>query len=186
MGDRVYIFIDGSNLDIATKQKFQKRVSPELLALKLVDGRRLMRVNYCDAPLLPDVNRQSFDGQQTFFQHLRRNPYFDLRLGRRVKRDKEFTCPHCNKSFTKSSFEQKGVDALIAFDLVALATRNAYDVAVIVSGDQDFVCPVLEVRMMGKYVENAFTEDVAWAPSLKNVVDKVIPLSDDFLKDCLH
>jgi len=183
MSDRVYIFIDGSNLDIATVHNYHKRVSPELLALKLTNGRRLMRVNYYEAPLLSDVNRQSFDAQQTFFQHLRRNPYFDLRLGRRVKRDKELTCPHCNKSFTKPTFEQKGVDTLIAFDLVALATRNAYDVAVVVAGDQDFVCPILEVRMMGKYVENAFTED-AWAPALKNIVDKVLPLNEDFLKDC--
>jgi uncharacterized LabA/DUF88 family protein len=183
MSDRVYIFIDGSNLDIATIKSFKKRVSPELLAGKLVDGRRLMRVNYYEAPLLPDVNRQSFDAQQTFFQRLRENAYFDLRLGRRVKRDKDFICPHCNKPFKKSSFEQKGVDTLIAFDLVALATRNAYDIAVIVAGDQDFVCPVLEVRMMGKHVENAFTEE-AWSPALKTVADKVVILNKDFLKDC--
>ena len=183
MNDRVYVFIDGSNLDMASRKTFQKRVSPELLAHKLVGGRRLMRVNYYEAPLLPDVNRQSFDAQQTFFQRLRKNPYFDLRLGRRVKRDKEFICPHCHKSFNKPSFEQKGVDTLIAFDLVALATRNAYDVAVIVAGDQDFVCPVLEVRMMGRYVENAFTED-DWSPALKNVADKVVPLNEVFLGDC--
>lgn len=181
--DRVMVFIDGSNLDIATKKNLNKRVSPELLAMKLASGRRLMRVNYYEAPLLPDVNRQSFDDQQTFFQRLRNNPYFDLRLGRRVKRDKDYTCPHCNKSFSKASFEQKGVDALIAFDLVTLAIRGSYDIAILVAGDQDYVCPVLEVRMMGKYVENAFT-DIAWAPALRNVADKAIALNDDFLINC--
>ena len=183
MSERIYIFIDGSNLDMATKTSFNERVSPELLAQKLTTGRRLMRVNYYEAPLFPEVNRQSFDAQQTFFERLRKNPYFDLRLGRRVKREREYTCPHCNETFKKTSYGQKGVDALIAFDLIALAIRNAYDIAVLVAGDQDFICPVLEVRMMNKYVENAFT-DYAWAPTLKAVADRTILLDADYLKDC--
>lgn len=184
MGDRVYIFIDGSNLDMATQTSFKKRVSPTLLVRKLIDGRRLMRVNYYESPLLPEVNRQSFDGQQTFFERLRRDPYFDLRLGRRVKREKEYTCPHCEKKFKKPSYEQKGVDVLIAFDLVTLATRNAYDIAILIAGDQDFICPVLEIRMMNKYVENAFIEGYAWAPTLRMVADKATLLDKDYLKDC--
>jgi len=183
MDDRVFIFIDGSNLDMATKHSFKKRVSPELLARKLAGERRLMKVNYYEAPLLPDVNRASFDAQQRFFEHLRMNPYFDVKLGRRVKRENEYKCPKCNFDFTETTWEQKGVDTLIAFDLVALATRNAYDIAVIVAGDQDFVCPILEVRMMNKQIENAFTER-AWAPALKGIVDKAILLDADFLKDC--
>jgi uncharacterized LabA/DUF88 family protein len=183
MDDRVFIFIDGSNLDMATKHSFKKRVSPELLAQKLAGERRLMKVNYYEAPLLAEVNRASFDAQQRFFEHLRMNPYFDVKLGRRVKRENEYKCPGCGHTFTKTTWEQKGVDTLIAFDLVALATRNAYDIAVIVAGDQDFVCPILEVRMMNKQIENAFTEH-AWAPALKKVVDKAILLDADFLKDC--
>lgn len=183
MNDRVFIFIDGSNLDMATLKSFNKRVSPERLVGKLVGERRLMRINYYESPLLPEVNRKSFDAQQTFFERLRINPFFDLRLGRRVRREKEFTCSHCGELFKKTSYEQKGVDTLIAFDLVALATRNAYDIAILVAGDQDFVCPVLEVRIMNKYIENAFT-DYAWAPSLKTVADKAIVLDTNFLKDC--
>jgi len=183
MSDRVFIFMDGSNLDRATKDSFNNRVSPELLAQKLVDGRRLMRVNYYEAPLLPEVNQVSYNAQQRFFEHLRTNPYFDVRLGRRVKREKEYQCPECNHEFKKTTFEQKGVDTLIAFDLVALAIRNAYDIAILVAGDQDFVCPVLEVRMMNKRIENAFTED-AWSPTLKSVADRAILLDTDFLKGC--
>jgi len=183
MDDRVFIFIDGSNLEMAVKGIFKKRVLPEPLALKLVGERRLMRVYYYEAPLLADVNKQSYDKQQKFFDRLRTNPYFDVRLGRRVKREKEYKCPKCGHIFKKPTFEQKGVDSLIAFDLVTLATRNAYDIAVLVAGDQDFVCPILEVRMMNKQVENAFTE-YAWSHVLKSVVDKSILLDADFLKDC--
>jgi len=158
-------------------------VSPELLAQKLAGERRLMRVNYYEAPLLPEVNQASYNAQQRFFEHLRTNPYFDVRLGRRVKREKDYKCPNCNHEFKKDTFEQKGVDTLIAFDLVALATRNAYDIAVLVAGDQDFVCPILEVRMMNKFVENAFTKK-AWSSVLQSVVDRVITLDANFLEGC--
>ena len=185
MNDRVYIFIDGSNLEMAVLDSFGKRVLPEPLVKKLVGERRLMGVNYYEAPLLPDVNKQSYNSQQKFFDRLRMNPYFDVRLGRRVKRDKEYECPECSHKFVKTTYEQKGVDTLIAFDLVALATRNAYDIAILVAGDQDFVRPILEVKMMNKRVENAFTER-AWSPILKNVVDKEILLDEDFLKGCFR
>lgn len=181
--DRVMVFIDGSNLELAINDSFNKRVSPEMLVNKLVEGRRLMRTHYYEAPLLEHINRHSFTAQQRYFERLRLNPFFDIRLGRRVKRTEHFTCPDCNKTFEKTTYRQKGVDALVAFDLVTLATRDAFDIAILVAGDQDFVCPVLEVRMMGKKVENAFTER-AWALPLKDVVDRVILLNENYLEGC--
>jgi len=142
-----------------------------------------MRIQYYEAPLLPEVNRQSYDLQQRFFDRLRVNPYFDIRLGRRVQRQHNYVCPQCNDKFTKTSWEQKGVDSLIVFDLVTLASRNAYDIAILIAGDQDFVCPVLEVRMMNKTVENAFTH-YAWASTLKSVADKTVLLDEAFLNGC--
>lgn len=183
MNDRVVIFIDASNLEIAILESFKKRVLPETLAMKLAGERRLMRINYYEAPLLEEVNKISYAQQQKFFDRLRKNPYFDVRLGRRVRREKEYECPSCGFKFKKTTFQQKGVDSLISFDLIALAARDAYDIAILVAGDQDFVCPILEVRMMNKQVENAFVED-CWSPALKNVVDKKILLDANFLADC--
>lgn len=183
MGDRVMVFVDGSNLDRAILHCFSRRVSPELLALKLVGERRLMRVNYYESPLLPEVDRTSFDAQQRFFERLRMNPYFDVKLGRRVKREREYTCPDCGTTFKKQIFEQKGVDTLLTFDLVTLATQNSYDIAILVAGDQDFICPVIQVRMMDKYIENAFT-NYAWAANLKIIADKTTILDNDFLEGC--
>jgi len=184
MADRVMVFIDGSNLDMATHEAFRRRVNPVKVANKLVSGRRLMRINYYESPLLPEINQNSFNDQQSFFQALRKSsPFVEIRYGRRVKRDKGYTCPHCSQPFTKTSYGQKGVDVLITFDLITLATMNAYDVAILVAGDQDFVCPVCEVRMMNKYVENAFT-GTAWAKALKDVTDKHTLLDETFLSDC--
>jgi len=183
MSERISIFIDGSNLDRAVYDSFGKRVRIESLVKKLTGERRLMRVYYYEAPLLPSVNRRSFDEQQGFFECLRYEPHFEIRLGRRVQRERKFRCPKCGEESITKTWEQKGVDTLMVFDLVTLAIRNAYDVALAVTGDQDFVLPFLEVRMLGKIVENAFTEH-AWALALRTVADKVIMLDEEFLEDC--
>lgn len=183
MNERVCIFIDGSNLDRSVVGSFGKRVQVESLAAKLATGRRLMKVLYYEAPLLPEVDKASFEAQQRFFQRLRSDPHFDIRCGRRVERDEEFKCPHCGKTSVKKRYEQKGVDALIVFDIVSLGTRDAYDVALLVAGDQDFILPVLEVRMLGKVVENAFT-DYGWAPTLRMIADRTILLDNAYLQNC--
>lgn len=60
-------------------------------------------------------------------------------------------CPHCQKEATHCSecngdmrgTEEKGVDTRIVADMISLAWADAYDVAVLVSSDRDFV-PVAE------------------------------------------
>jgi uncharacterized LabA/DUF88 family protein len=182
-GERVSVFIDGSNLDRATIHSFHRRVSPQVVAKKLVGQRRLMRVYYYEAPLLRRVNATSFESQQAFFERLRTDPHFQIRLGYRTERDREFECSKCGEKNTIKTWEQKGVDSLLVLDIVSLATKNAYDVAVLIAGDQDFVETVLEVRMLGKIVENAFT-NYAWANTLKKAADKLISLNREFLRNC--
>lgn len=46
-------------------------------------------------------------------------------------------CPHCHADLRGT--EEKGIDTRMATDLVSLAWSNAYDVAIIVSSDRDFV-----------------------------------------------
>lgn len=183
MDERVCVFIDGSNLDRAINQVFNKRIAVEGLARKLVEDRRLMKIYYYEAPLIASVNMDSFDGQQRFFERLRRDPYFELRLGRRVERNRTFKCTHCGETCEGKTWEQKGVDTLMVFDLITLATRNVYDTAIILTGDEDFITPFLEVRMLGKIVENAFTK-CGWAPRLREVADRVTVLDEDFLDGC--
>jgi len=46
-------------------------------------------------------------------------------------------CPHCGKPFVRAG--EKGVDTAMCTDLLSLAWENAYDVAILVSSDADFV-----------------------------------------------
>jgi uncharacterized LabA/DUF88 family protein len=56
-------------------------------------------------------------------------------------------CPHCQAEFKTCAAcdgdmrgtEEKGVDTRIVTDMISLAWANAYDVAVLVSADRDFV-----------------------------------------------
>jgi len=183
MSERISIFIDGSNLDRAVYNSFNKRVHISSLLKKLTEERRLMKAYYYESPLLPSVNLASFNNQQRFFESLRYEPHIEIRLGRRVERRKRFLCTKCGAENVEKTWEQKGVDTLMVFDLVTLAMRDTYDIALVVTGDQDFILPFLEVRMLGKIIENAFTE-LAWAPTLRETADRLITLNEEFLADC--
>jgi len=53
-------------------------------------------------------------------------------------------------------YRQKGVDVYIASDMLGLAYRNAYDKAILLSGDVDFVKVIEEIKSLGKIVHAAF------------------------------
>ena len=51
--------------------------------------------------------------------------------------------------------EQKGVDVELACDMLTFAIKDYYDVAILISGDGDFVPVVERVKDLGKIVEVA-------------------------------
>jgi len=53
---------------------------------------------------------------------------------------------------------EKGVDVMLATDLLHYAWIDLYDVAVLVSGDCDFAYALQAVKNMGKHVEIAYFE----------------------------
>jgi uncharacterized LabA/DUF88 family protein len=62
-------------------------------------------------------------------------------------------CPHCHKKMHFTS--EKGIDTAIATDMISLAWEDAWDVALLVSSDKDYI-PVVEfLGSKGKRVLNA-------------------------------
>jgi len=53
---------------------------------------------------------------------------------------------------------EKGIDIMLATDLLYFAWNNFYDVAVLVSGDSDFAYALQAVKNMGKHAEVAYFE----------------------------
>ena len=64
-------------------------------------------------------------------------------------------CPHpdCKKEMIAT--EEKGVDTLIATDMIRLAWENAYDLAVLASSDSDLVPAVEFLSLKGRKVIQA-------------------------------
>ncbi len=73
--------------------------------------------------------------------------------------------------------KEKGVDIALATHLLAMGFKNAYDVAIVVSGDKDYVEAIEEVRSLGKRVEGAAFRASA-APEIRRSVDQFTFLDD--------
>ena len=94
---------------------------------------------------------------------LDRQPSFDVKIRTRKPRPRTFhckdcgnltsTCSHCGVQLVTTG--EKGVDAALVTDLLSLAWQRAYDVAVLVSGDADYIPAVEYVQAQGLKVINA-------------------------------
>jgi uncharacterized LabA/DUF88 family protein len=148
MNERVAIFIDGSNLYHSLKNNF-KRVDLNFAEFtkKLVGPRHLIRTYYYN--VLQDSTPRA-DGvreQQDFLETLRKTSYLELRLG--------------TTKLSQGVPVERGIDVMLATDLLYFAANNSYDTAVLVSGDSDFGYALQTVKNMGKHVEVAYFENAA-------------------------
>ena len=147
MVQRVMVYIDGSNLYKSLKySEGDRKLDLSKFANKLVgQDRQLVRTYYYIAPVDQMKQPEQFRAQQKFFGALRRIDYFELRLGRLVY----------SKGWPDVPPSEKGVDIRLAMDMLVHAVNGNYDVAVLVSGDTDFVDAVLAVKSQGLHVEAA-------------------------------
>lgn len=184
--ERVMVFIDGANLYMGIKHglKQDKMVNVEALAQNLVGNRELIRIYYYNTPT-PSQDPDEQKANQKFLARLGWIDNLQVRLGRIMPRVYIVECPKCKEKVEYKTHIQKGVDTRIAIDMVSLAVSEAYDVAVLVSGDSDLAEAVNFIREhTHKKVENACIPDRGWHRTLREASDKRIPLTLDYLKDC--
>lgn len=153
--DRVICFIDGSNLFGHLERAFGdgKIRLPELCHRLTGPERRFLEWRFYAAPVPQGATaeeRQRYARQQRFFAFVQRHRKGVLRLGR-FQRDPD------------GKLHEKGVDVLLAVDLVRLAAEGKYDAAVVLSGDADLVPAVEAVRLLyHKRVEVALPDVEAY------------------------
>lgn len=165
---RIMIFIDGSNFYHGLKNVVGKvNVNFQRLAEKLCGERELIRMYYYNAPRKREEDEEKYKSQQKFFSALDDVPYLTIKLGRLEKRG--------------DTWVEKGVDVHLAVDMLSMAVKNLYDVAILISGDGDFASAIDAVKDLGKHVEVAY---VSQTYQLKTSWDKFIHLSSEYLKDC--
>ena len=147
---RVAIFIDGSNLYHSLDENCKRfDVDFGAFAAKLAGDRTLFRTYYYNILRDPDRNPQAYQDQQKFLSALYSTPFLEVRLGTSKPRG--------------NGAVEKGVDIMVAIDMLRFAWDDLYDVGILVSGDGDFAYALQSVKDLGKYVEvAAFPSNLAW------------------------
>lgn len=143
--DLVAIFIDGSNLYHALRENTSRTdLNFAEFVKKLCGPRRLYRTYYYNVlqeqSLYPDGHRE----QQEFLDAMRKTPYLEVRLG--------------HTKLRQGIPVEKGIDIMLATDLLLYGFQRLYDTAILVSGDGDFAYALQTAKNMGKHVEVAYFE----------------------------
>lgn len=168
MEKRIAIFIDGSNLYHALKTNFKRHdLNFTEFTDKLCGSRNLFRIYYYNVLQDPIQWPEGHREQQEFLDILRKTPYLEVRLG--------------GTKMTQGVSVEKGIDIMLATDLLYFAWNDFYDVALLVSGDSDFAYALQAVKNMGKHVEVAYFER-GISKDLLNVADNQYLLNRSFFK----
>ena len=158
--ERAMIFIDARNLIGGEKlynhqnQKNHRFGYKELMAW-FGEKFHLIRGYYYDGA--PHPTQRTKDREKLY--HFIRQQGITLRL-------KEI-------DFQKKNPSQKGVDIYLASDMISLAYENAYDTAIIVSGDGDYHALIELVKSKGKKVW-ILSYKVCLSGKLRECADKVL------------
>ena len=164
--ERVIVFIDGSNLyHVLSETCGRHDVRFGKFSDKLANGRDLRRTNYYNIRQHSERYPQTSADQDKFLHVLYDTPYLEVRLGISKQRGEAMV--------------EKGVDVMIAIDLVRNAYEDLYDTAILVSGDGDFYPAIQAVKDLGKHVEvAAFDSNIS--PDAARVADLHLKLTKTF------
>jgi len=145
--ERVSIFIDGSNFYYSTA-KLGKRIKFENLIQELLGDRELVGVYYYVAPLDIKEDEEKYWSHQRFLKRLNEIPLFHVVLCALKKIKMK------NKDYV---YVVKGDDVKLSNNLLMGAVDDLYDIAIVVSGDEDFVDSIKIVqKKYNKKIGNAY------------------------------
>ena len=168
------VFIDGSNMYHSLKNYFKRTdIDIGCFCKRLLDKRRLMRIYYYNATVGQREEPERYRDQQKFLSDIEAIPYAELRLGRLVYSNWPSSPPY-----------EKGVDILLATDMLTHSFRGNYEVAILVAGDNDYVGAIQAVKDSGKNVEVALFGKERTSLQLRKVADRVLAIDGRLLRGC--
>lgn len=145
---RVAVFLDGSNFyhilrDPRVNLRNLLQYDYKRLADWLARGRRIVSLQYYIGVVRAkpeDIKGQRMrSDQQRLFAHLKKQGW-NVVLGHMMQYD-------------DGVFHEKGVDVLIALDILEGAYQGSYDTAVLISSDTDLLPAISRIQERGKSVE---------------------------------
>jgi uncharacterized LabA/DUF88 family protein len=169
--ERAMVFIDAMNLyeslrnlSINTNIDFYK------FSCKLAcPHRRLVRVHVYTGTYDQMREPDKYAAQMRFINRVNQMPFVTLKTRPLI--------------FRRGGYIQKGVDTLLATDMVSMAFLNHYDLSVLVSGDGDLAPAADAVKAAGKQIIAAtFTRSRSTA--VANSADQEVRLDANYFIDC--
>jgi len=166
--EKVIIFIDGSNIFHAIRALNIKIDYSKLVKL-LSEEKYLIRAYYYSSmPRVEDVERDTPEWDSLMRQRKFITELKNMGIKPRIAN---------LRKLASGEWLEKEVDIMLATDMLALAFRDAYDTAILVSGDSDFCYTVETIQDLGKRVINATFRRNS-SPLLRAVSDEVIFLDE--------
>ncbi len=144
MPERVFIIIDGSNfyhrlreLDLGNLLNFEYNKLGQFLGGKRSVAAQRYYIGSIREEFGNRKSRELMISQQKLIGKLQKYGW-QIRFGHMLKTD---------------GYHEKGVDVLMAVDLLVGAYENFYDTAILISSDTDLIPALKKVRSMGKRIE---------------------------------
>lgn len=142
---KIFIIIDGSNFYHRLKEIKIKNIlnfNYKKFASKFISkkDKLILAKYYIGAIRTEPGNKKSHElrkNQKILFNNLRKHG-FEIGFGHMLKTDK---------------YHEKGVDVLIAVDMLIGAYENFYDKIILISSDTDLIPAIIKVREKGKKIE---------------------------------
>ncbi|OGO53294.1 MAG: hypothetical protein A2148_09240 [Chloroflexi bacterium RBG_16_68_14] len=160
---RVCCFVDGSYLDRSLRAACG-RADVDLISVArwLADSRPNLRTYYYTAEAKQGPSYSQYEDRERVRKLAETTDYIQVRLGRvRGKAPR---------------MKEKGVDVYLVVDLLTLGYSNAFDAAVILGGDEDYLNAIDTIKRLGKHVEVAgFVSSTS--RKMKEVADRFRPLN---------
>jgi len=163
---RVALFFDGKNHMKDLRRTAQdKWIDHGALAdwtVKYVSGTRFVGAYYYTGVPTSQDDTHDRHALSDLLDELEKRPGFFVKRFNRRTSSRE--CPHCNQVITYT--EEKMVDTSLVADVVTFAMQDAFDCAVIFSGDLDFAPALAALRVLGKQAWIATFGDFGLSRSL--------------------
>ena len=187
---RVVAYIDGLNLYYGIRSRGWKRyrwVNPWVLSINLLKpDQRLEAVHYFSSKFLPEGGDMDEATQQNkYLEALEAIDGLQVHYGyhqvvRRV-------CPTCGAAH--NTYEEKETDVNIAVRMVIDGADDAFDMAILISGDGDLAGPVRTVRaqhpekrVVAAFPRERISENIRGAATTSFVIGRK-PIRDSQLAD---
>ncbi len=165
------MFIDGSNIFHACKE-FESGFgySPVKLRAVLTEDVDLIRAHYYGS--IPIVGEEQIESQNKFHHFLEYNGFRTVIMPLRRR-------PGTNPDGTpRDIYIEKGVDTALVTDMLQLGYEGAYDLAILVAGDADYVRTIQAVERRGIKVHVAFFDPPLIAGDLRRAAHHFISLNE--------